>query len=414
MILNKNNIKKLEAVVLEIMVNIPEDVEVDEKVYKASIENSESLQNLLQDIFKKNAVTKSLTGEEYDSIESAKTFDEVKDLLKAYIELKEYDVIDEEIEIEDIDKVIKDIYSSDDEDENKPKKVNYSSDDGYVSDDPVKQYLKEIGRIPLLSDDEEFEMFKKLAATKDENERIKIRNKIAEHNLRLVVSISKRYVGRGLHFLDLINEGNLGLLTAIDKFDVKKGYKLSTYATWWIRQAITRAIADKARTVRVPVHMVERILRVIRARGVYEQENDGLTPSAEELAEMTGYTVDAVEAALKYEVDASSLDNPVGEEEHGEQTTIGDFIADENMKTDEEGEKSFLREALLEVMQDLSPREQKVIRLRFGLDDQRARTLEEVGKEFKVTRERIRQIEAKALRKLRQPKRKNKLEGFLD
>ena len=277
------------------------------------------------------------------------------------------------------------------------------------ADDPVKQYLKEIGKIPLLSDEEERDLFRKY----NETNSLAIRDQIVNANLRLVVSIAKRYTGRGITFLDLIQEGNLGLIAAVEKFDVEKGYKLSTYATWWIRQAITRAIADKSRTIRVPVHMMERILKMKRARTLYEQTHDGTEPTDEELAELSKLSIQDIQNCRKYEEDAGSLDAHVGEAEHGEQSTLIDFIADERQKTDIEGEKPLLHDAIMKVMDDLTPRERKVITLRFGLDNGGvSRTLEEVGQMENVTRERIRQIEAKALRKLRHPKRTKMLDGF--
>ena len=272
--------------------------------------------------------------------------------------------------------------------------------------DPVRMYLKEIGRIPLLSAEEEAEV--SLAV---ENGDDSARNKLAESNLRLVVSIAKRYVGRGLLFLDLIQEGNLGLIKAVDKFDYTKGYKFSTYATWWIRQAITRAIADQARTIRIPVHMVETINKQIRVSRQLLQEL-GREPTPDEIAEEMNLPVERVREILKISQEPVSLETPIGEEEDSH---LGDFIQDENVPVPAEAAAfTLLKEQLVEVLGTLTDREQKVLRLRFGLDDGRARTLEEVGKEFSVTRERIRQIEAKALRKLRHPSRSRKLKEFLE
>ena len=278
--------------------------------------------------------------------------------------------------------------------------------DTFSTDDPVRMYLKEIGKVALLNPDEEIELAKRMAEGDEEAKR-----RMAEANLRLVVSIAKRYVGRGMLFLDLIQEGNLGLIKAVDKFDYTKGYKFSTYATWWIRQAITRAIADQARTIRIPVHMVETINKVIRVSRQLLQEL-GHDPSAEEIAEEMGMPVDKVRDILKIAQEPVSLETPIGEEEDSH---LADFIPDEDASEPAEAASfTLLKEQLMEVLSTLTPREEKVLRLRFGLEDGRTRTLEEVGKEFNVTRERIRQIEAKALRKLRHPSRSKKLRDFLN
>ena len=276
----------------------------------------------------------------------------------------------------------------------------------YSTDDPVRMYLKEIGKVPLLSAGEEVELAIKMSEGDEDAKR-----RMAEANLRLVVSIAKRYVGRGMLFLDLIQEGNLGLIKAVEKFDYTKGYKFSTYATWWIRQAITRAIADQARTIRIPVHMVETINKVIRVSRQLLQEL-GHDPSAEEIAEEMGMPVDKVRDILKIAQEPVSLETPIGEEEDSH---LGDFIPDEDASEPSEAASfSLLKEQLMEVLETLTPREKKVLELRFGIVDGRTRTLEEVGKEFNVTRERIRQIEAKALRKLRHPSRSKKLRDFLN
>ena len=278
--------------------------------------------------------------------------------------------------------------------------------DGVSIEDPVRMYLKEIGKVPLLSAEEEIELAKKMEQG-DEN----AKKRLAEANLRLVVSIAKRYVGRGMLFLDLIQEGNLGLIKAVEKFDYRKGYKFSTYATWWIRQAITRAIADQARTIRIPVHMVETINKLIRVSRQLLQEL-GREPTPEEIAEEMDMPVDRVREILKISQEPVSLETPIGEEEDSH---LGDFIQDDNVPVPADAAAfTLLKEQLVEVLGTLTEREQKVLRLRFGLDDGRARTLEEVGKEFNVTRERIRQIEAKALRKLRHPSRSRKLKDYLD
>jgi RNA polymerase primary sigma factor len=278
--------------------------------------------------------------------------------------------------------------------------------EGIALDDPVRMYLKEIGRVPLLSPEEEVSLAKRIEQGDEEAKR-----DLTEANLRLVVSIAKRYVGRGMLFLDLIQEGNLGLIKAVEKFDYTKGYKFSTYATWWIRQAITRAIADQARTIRIPVHMVETINKLVRVQRQLLQEL-GRDPIPEEIGEEMGIPADKVREILRIAQEPVSLATPIGEEEDSH---LGDFIPDEDAPAPAEvASFQLLREQLEEVLTSLTPREQKVLKLRFGLEDGRARTLEEVGKEFGVTRERIRQIEAKALRKLRHPSRSKKLKDYLD
>ena len=278
--------------------------------------------------------------------------------------------------------------------------------DGVSIEDPVRMYLKEIGKVPLLTAEEE-----KNLAMRMENGDMDAKKRLAEANLRLVVSIAKRYVGRGMLFLDLIQEGNLGLIKAVEKFDYRKGYKFSTYATWWIRQAITRAIADQARTIRIPVHMVETINKLIRVQRQLLQEK-GREPYPEEIAEKMNLPVERVREIQKISQEPVSLETPIGEEEDSH---LGDFIQDDNVPVPAEAAAfTLLKEQLVEVLGTLTEREQRVLRLRFGLDDGRARTLEEVGKEFNVTRERIRQIEAKALRKLRHPSRSRKLKDYLD
>lgn len=278
--------------------------------------------------------------------------------------------------------------------------------EGVAIDDPVKVYLKEIGRVPLLSADEEISL-----ATRMVDGDVAARKRLAEANLRLVVSIAKRYVGRGMQFLDLIQEGNLGLIKAVEKFDYTKGFKFSTYATWWIRQAITRAIADQARTIRIPVHMVETINKVKKVSSQLLHKN-GHDPSAEEIAAELDMPVDKVREIIRVAQEPVSLETPIGEEEDSH---LGDFIPDdEALAPDDAASHILLKEQLNGVLSTLTDREEKVLRLRFGLEDGRSRTLEEVGKEFNVTRERIRQIEAKALRKLRHPSRSKKLKDFLD
>ena len=306
-------------------------------------------------------------------------------------------------ELDDVDD--SDIVLSD-EDDVDMEKIDLSVPDGISIEDPVRMYLKEIGKVPLLTADEEVDLAKRMA---DGDEDAKKR--LAEENLRLVVSIAKRYVGRGMLFLDLIQEGNLGLIKAVEKFDYHKGFKFSTYATWWIRQAITRAIADQARTIRIPVHMVETINKLIRVSRQLLQEL-GREPTPEEIAAELDMPVERVREILKISQEPVSLETPIGEEEDSH---LGDFIQDDNVPVPAEAAaQTLLKEQLDEVLDTLTEREQKVLRLRFGMDDGRARTLEEVGKEFDVTRERIRQIEAKALRKLRHPSRSRKLRDYLD
>jgi RNA polymerase primary sigma factor len=308
------------------------------------------------------------------------------------------DEVDSEIslESEDDDESLKD----DDAEE-----VDLSIPEGIALDDPVRMYLKEIGRVALLTPEEEVE----LAASMEAGS-LEAKSRLIEANLRLVVSIAKRYVGRGMQFLDLIQEGNMGLIKAVEKFDYRKGFKLSTYATWWIRQAITRAIADQARTIRIPVHMVETINKLIRTSRHLVQEI-GREPTPEEIAEEMGITPEKVREILKISQEPVSLETPIGEEEDSH---LGDFIEDEDAPAPAEAASfMLLREQIAEVLDTLNEREQRVLRLRFGLDDGRARTLEEVGREFGVTRERIRQIEAKALRKLRHPQRSKKLRDYL-
>ena len=299
-----------------------------------------------------------------------------------------------------------DMEGMDDEEEVELDKIDLSVPEGVSIEDPVRMYLKEIGKVSLLSADEEIELAKRMEKGDEA-----AKKRLAEANLRLVVSIAKRYVGRGMLFLDLIQEGNLGLIKAVEKFDYRKGYKFSTYATWWIRQAITRAIADQARTIRIPVHMVETINKLIRVSRQLLQEL-GREPTPEEIAEEMDMPGDRVREILKISQEPVSLETPIGEEEDSH---LGDFIQDDNVPVPADAAAfTLLKEQLVEVLSTLTDREQKVLRLRFGLDDGRARTLEEVGKEFNVTRERIRQIEAKALRKLRHPSRSRKLKDYLD
>lgn len=334
----------------------------------------------------------SFTDAEFDADKVEKVFD--------FLEANNVDVkISDDVEEEE-DIIL------DPEDDIDIEKIDLSVPEGVSIEDPVRMYLKEVGKVPLLSAEEEIELAKRM-----ENGDVEAKNRLAEANLRLVVSIAKRYVGRGMLFLDLIQEGNLGLIKAVDKFDFRKGFKFSTYATWWIRQAITRAIADQARTIRIPVHMVETINKLLRVSRQLLQEL-GREPTPEEIAKEMDIPVERVREIQKISQEPVSLETPIGEEEDSH---LGDFIQDDNVPVPaEEAASTILKEQLVEVLGTLTEREQKVLRLRFGLDDGRARTLEEVGREFNVTRERIRQIEAKALRKLRHPSRSRKLRDFLD
>lgn len=293
-----------------------------------------------------------------------------------------------------------------DEDEVDVENIDLSVPEGVSIEDPVRMYLKEIGKVPLLSAEEEIELAQRMEEGDQE-----AKKRLAEANLRLVVSIAKRYVGRGMLFLDLIQEGNLGLIKAVEKFDYRKGYKFSTYATWWIRQAITRAIADQARTIRIPVHMVETINKVKKANSQLLHQN-GREPTADEISEYLEMPVDKVREIMRVAQEPVSLETPIGEEEDSH---LGDFIPDDDaLAPADAASMSLLKEQLADVLKTLTPREEKVLSLRFGLEDGNPKTLEEVGKEFNVTRERIRQIEAKALRKLRHPSRSKKLKDFLD
>ena len=355
----------------------------------------------VQDIIKKAKEKGKITYAELASeLDNANT-DQIDKVFDAFEDmgvnvLKDDDLDLDEPDIEELE-AMEDINVED---------IDLASMDGINIDDPVRMYLREIGRIPLLSYDEELELAKKVLEGDEE-----AKQKLAESNLRLVVSIAKKYVGRGMLFLDLIQEGNMGLIKAVEKFDYTKGYKFSTYATWWIRQAITRAIADQARTIRIPVHMVETINRLIRtSRHLLQQL--GREPTPEEIAEEMEIPVEKVTEIQKIAQDPVSLETPIGEEDDSH---LGDFIQDDESPAPQDAAAyTLLREQLEEVMKTLTPREAKVLKLRFGLEDGKTRTLEEVGKEFNVTRERIRQIEAKALRKLRHPSRSKKLKDYMN
>ena len=371
---------------------------------KMSIEEKKAkLQEKLKELLalakkKKNSLEYQEISEFFKDMElDADEFEKILD----FLETNNIDVL----RIMDDDDIDDDIIL-DDEDEVEVEKIDLSVPDGVSIEDPVRMYLKEIGKVPLLSAEEEIELAKRMELGDQE-----AKKRLAEANLRLVVSIAKRYVGRGMLFLDLIQEGNLGLIKAVEKFDYRKGYKFSTYATWWIRQAITRAIADQARTIRIPVHMVDTSNKLIRVSRQLLQEL-GREPTPEEIAAEMNMPVDRVREILKISQEPVSLETPIGEEEDSH---LGDFIQDDNVPVPADAAAfTLLKEQLEEVLGTLTEREQKVLTLRFGLEDGRARTLEEVGKEFNVTRERIRQIEAKALRKLRHPSRSRKLKDYLE
>ena len=361
---------------------------------QASTNTDEKVKTIIEKAKKQGKITYGEIATELDTAnpdEIEKVFDAFEEL---NLDLKD-DLDDEEPDLEDLEEV-EDI---------KVEDINLTTLEGVSTDDPVRMYLREIGRIPLLSYDEELEIAEKVLEGDED-----AKQRLAESNLRLVVSIAKKYVGRGMLFLDLIQEGNMGLIKAVDKFDYKKGFKFSTYATWWIRQAITRAIADQARTIRIPVHMVETINKLIRtSRHLLQQL--GREPSPEEIAAEMEIPVEKVMEIQKIAQDPVSLETPIGEEDDSH---LGDFIQDDDSPAPHDSAAyTLLKEQLEEVMNTLTPREAKVLKLRFGLEDGKARTLEEVGREFEVTRERIRQIEAKALRKLRHPSRSKKLRDYM-
>ena len=364
---------------------------------KKDVTPEEKLNNIIKKAKEKGKITYGELASELDDANTEqidKVFDAFEDMGVSV--LKEDDLDLEEPDIDELE-AVEDI---------KVEDIDLASMEGINIDDPVRMYLREIGRIPLLSYDEELELAKKVLAGDEA-----AKQKLAESNLRLVVSIAKKYVGRGMLFLDLIQEGNMGLIKAVEKFDYTKGYKFSTYATWWIRQAITRAIADQARTIRIPVHMVETINKLIRtSRHLLQQL--GREPTPEEIAVEMEIPVEKVTEIQKIAQDPVSLETPIGEEDDSH---LGDFIQDDDSPAPQDAAAyTLLREQLEEVMKTLTPREAKVLKLRFGLEDGKSRTLEEVGKEFNVTRERIRQIEAKALRKLRHPSRSKKLRDYMN
>ena len=407
----KTSRKKAEK---EIAVDIDKEIdnEIEGENEDGSSEQDDKLNEIIQERLKTLLGKAKKKKNVLESQEIALFFadmdiqDDQMDRITDYLEQNGVDIL--KITEDDDEEPDEEIILSE-EDEVDVENIDLSVPDGVSIEDPVRMYLKEIGKVPLLTAEEEIELAQKMEEGGEEGEEAKKR--LAEANLRLVVSIAKRYVGRGMLFLDLIQEGNLGLIKAVEKFDYKKGYKFSTYATWWIRQAITRAIADQARTIRIPVHMVETINKLIRVSRQLLQEL-GREATAEEIAEEMNLPVERVREIHKISQEPVSLETPIGEEEDSH---LGDFIQDDNVPVPADAAAfTLLKEQLVEVLGTLTDREQKVLRLRFGLDDGRARTLEEVGKEFNVTRERIRQIEAKALRKLRHPSRSRKLKDYLD
>ena len=368
---------------------------------KEENDNIEKVEDKVDNIIKKAKVSGKMTyGELASELDEANT-DQIEKVFDAFEDMGVRVLKDDDLDLEEPDldelEAVEDI---------KVEDIDLNNMDGINIDDPVRMYLREIGRIPLLTYDEELELAKKVLEGDEA-----AKQKLAESNLRLVVSIAKKYVGRGMLFLDLIQEGNMGLIKAVEKFDYTKGYKFSTYATWWIRQAITRAIADQARTIRIPVHMVETINKLIRvSRHLLQQL--GREPTPEEIAEEMEIPVERVVEIQKIAQDPVSLETPIGEEDDSH---LGDFIQDDESPAPQDAAAyTLLREQLEEVMKTLTPREAKVLKLRFGLEDGKTRTLEEVGREFQVTRERIRQIEAKALRKLRYPSRSKKLKDYMN
>jgi len=396
--------------------------QTEAKISEAEISEAEEMQHMTMQQFDEKAREdfKKKLDELIERGKNKKNVLEYQEITETFHDLKldeeQYDLIMQILEKSDIDIIrtheeeVPDRELETIEDENSEEQdlenIDLTIPDSVNIEDPVRMYLKEIGKVPLLTAEEEIALAKRMEAGDED-----AKKRLAEANLRLVVSIAKRYVGRGMLFLDLIQEGNLGLIKAVEKFDYRKGFKFSTYATWWIRQAITRAIADQARTIRIPVHMVETINKLVRVSRQLLQEL-GREPTPEEIADKMDIPVERVREIIKISQEPVSLETPIGEEEDSH---LGDFIQDDNVPVPADAAAfTLLKEQLHEVLGTLTEREQKVLRLRFGLDDGRARTLEEVGKEFNVTRERIRQIEAKALRKLRHPSRSRKLKDYLD
>ena len=386
---NLEEVKKINEIKEE-----KETKTVEKKAKETDKTDKEKIDNIIQEAKQSGKMTYSDLASKLNDVNPEKMDEVFDEFEKGGIDLLPDD-FDEEPNIEDLKEV----------EELKLDEITDTSYEGISIDDPVRMYLREIGKIPLLTFDEELELAKRILEGDEE-----AKQKLAESNLRLVVSIAKKYVGRGMLFLDLIQEGNMGLIKAVEKFDYTKGFKFSTYATWWIRQAITRAIADQARTIRIPVHMVETINKLIRtSRNLLQQM--GREPTPEEIAKEMEIPVEKVVEIQKIAQDPVSLETPIGEEEDSH---LGDFIQDEDSPAPHDAASyTLLKEQLEEVMNTLTPREAKVLKLRFGLEDGKSRTLEEVGKEFNVTRERIRQIEAKALRKLRHPSRSKKLRDYM-
>ena len=387
---NLEEVKKINEIKEE-----KETKTVEKKAKETDKTDKEKINNIIQEAKQSGKMTYSDLASKLNDVNPEKMDEVFDEFEKDGIDLLPDD-FDEEPDIEDLKEV----------EELKLDEITDTSFEGISVDDPVRMYLREIGKIPLLTFDEELDLAKRILEGDED-----AKQKLAESNLRLVVSIAKKYVGRGMLFLDLIQEGNMGLIKAVEKFDYTKGFKFSTYATWWIRQAITRAIADQARTIRIPVHMVETINRLIRtSRHLLQQL--GREPTPEEIAKEMDMSVEKVMEIQKIAQDPVSLETPIGEEDDSH---LGDFIQDEDSPAPHDAASyTLLREQLEEVMSTLTPREAKVLKLRFGLEDGKARTLEEVGKEFDVTRERIRQIEAKALRKLRHPSRSKKLRDYMN
>ena len=406
--------KKEETVKTDFVEEIMDDIEIPDDYSDDSYEmDIEKFQDKIKEL---QALAKSKKNElEYKDVQDVfqdmpledEQFDKVLDMLEdSGIDVVKKDFVGTDLDVDTDDLIDEDDIVLTEEDEVDVENIDLSVPEGVSIEDPLRMYLKEIGKVPLLSAEEEIELALRMEQGDEE-----AKKKLAEANLRLVVSIAKRYVGRGMLFLDLIQEGNLGLIKAVEKFDYRKGFKFSTYATWWIRQAITRAIADQARTIRIPVHMVETINKLIRVSRQLLQEL-GREPTPEEIAEEMKMPVERVREILKISQEPVSLETPIGEEEDSH---LGDFIQDDNVPVPVDAAAyTLLREQLEEVLDTLTDREKKVLSLRFGLEDGRGRTLEEVGKEFNVTRERIRQIEAKALRKLRHPTRSRKLRDYLE
>lgn len=387
---------KKEEIKEEILADSKKNNSKEEKTQEEQNKEEEKLNNIIKKAKEKGKITYGELASELDEANS----DQIEKVFDAFenigVDVLKDDVDEEEPDIEELEAM----------DDVKVEEIDLNNMEGINVNDPVRMYLREIGRIPLLSYEEEIELAKRVLEGDEE-----AKQKLSESNLRLVVSIAKKYVGRGMLFLDLIQEGNMGLIKAVEKFDYTKGYKFSTYATWWIRQAITRAIADQARTIRIPVHMVETINKLIRtSRHLLQQL--GREPTPEEIAKEMEIPVEKVVEIQKIAQDPVSLETPIGEEDDSH---LGDFIQDDDSPAPQDAAAyTLLKEQLEEVMQTLTPREAKVLKLRFGLEDGKARTLEEVGREFQVTRERIRQIEAKALRKLRHPSRSKKLKDYMN